>query len=306
MRLGLILSEVFQGFRRNLSMVVSVVLVTFISLTFFGAAILLQFQIGEMKGYWYDRAQVTIYFCTTISPNPDCAETQATPEQVAAVKAELEGPTLSPYIKELTFEDQEQAYQNFLDDFPDSSYADIASPEFFGEAYHVNMVDPNDAEVVSDSVADLEGVESVQDQRGLLQPIFDIMNAASLTAVGIAVLMLIAAVLLIATTIRLSAFSRRREIGIMRLVGASNRFIETPFILEGVLAALIGSLLAGVAIIGIVQFFVHDFLGETLAALRTGFIGLGDALVVAPLLLLVGATLAALSAGVAIRRYLKV
>ena len=74
--------------------------------------------------------------------------------------------------------------------------------------------------------------------------------------------MLIAAVLLIATTIRLSAFSRRRELGIMRLVGASNRFIQTPFILEGVFAALIGSVLAGGAIVAIVQFFVQGYLAN--------------------------------------------
>ena len=90
----------------------------------------------------------------------------------------------------------------------------------------------------------------------------------------------------------------------MRLVGASNRFIETPFILEGVLAALIGSLLAGGAIIAIVQFFVQGYLQ---AAIKdTGFVGLPEALIVAPILLLVGALLAALSASVAIRRYLKV
>ncbi len=78
MRLGLILSEVGQGFRRNLSMVVSVVLVTFISLTFFGAAILLQSQITQTKGYWYDRAQVAIYLCTDITSEANCGETAAT------------------------------------------------------------------------------------------------------------------------------------------------------------------------------------------------------------------------------------
>ncbi len=102
------------------------------------------------------------------------------------------------------------------------------------------------------------------DQRGLLEPIFAIMNAATFTAICIAALMLVAAVLLIATTIRLSAFSRRRELGIMRLVGASNRFIQTPFILEGVLAALIGSLLAGGVIVALVQFFVQGYLADAL------------------------------------------
>ncbi len=93
-------------------------------------------------------------------------------------------------------------------------------------------------------------MQSVVDQRGYLQPIFALLNAASYTAIGIAALMLVAAVLLIATTIRLCAFSRRRELGIMRLVGASNRFIQTPFILEGVIAAAVGAVLAGGAIVG--------------------------------------------------------
>jgi cell division transport system permease protein len=130
------------------------------------------------------------------------------------------------------------------------------------------------------------------------------MNAASYTAIGIAALMLVAAVLLISTTIRLSAFSRRREVGIMRLVGASNRFIETPFILEGVLAALIGSVLAGGAIVAIVHFFVQGYLQQAIQ--NTAFVGLSDALIVVPILIGVGAILAALSASVAIRRYLKV
>ncbi len=123
------------------------------------------------------------------------------------------------------------------------------------------------------------------DQRSLLDQIFDVLNAASFTAIGVAVIMLVAAALLIATTIRLSAFSRRRELGIMRLVGASNRFIQTPFVLEGVLAGLIGSLLAGAAVLAIVQFFVQGYLAETLSFT---FVDLGDAWLVVPLLILVG------------------
>jgi len=111
-------------------------------------------------------------------------------------------------------------------------------------------------------------------------------------------------VLLIATTIRLSAFSRRRELGIMRLVGASNRFIQTPFILEGVIAGVIGAALAGGATVAVVHFFVQGYLAETMVA--TSFVGLEEAAVVAPILLAVGIVLAAISANVAISRYLKV
>ncbi len=304
MRFGLVLSEVGQGFRRNLSMVISVILVTFISLTFLGAAILLQFQINQIKGYWYDRAQVAVYFCTDVSPEAHCNGTEASAEQIASVKAQLQGSTLGPYIKQVTFEDHQQAYTDFKKQFAGSSLAELATPDILSQTFRVNMKNPDQADIVIEQLSGKPGVETVEDQRALLDPIFSIMNAASYTAIGIAALMLIAAVLLISTTIRLSAFSRRRELGIMRLVGASNRFIETPFILEGVLAALIGSVLAGGAIIAIVQFFVQGYLQETIT--NTAFVGLPDAMVVAPILLLVGAVLAALSASVAIRRYLKV
>jgi cell division transport system permease protein len=304
MRLGLILSEVGQGFRRNLSMVVSVVLVTFISLTFFGAAILLQSQISQTKGYWYDRAQVAVYLCSDYDTETNCNETEATDAQKAAVQAELDGDTLGPYIKKVEFEDRDQAYANFLDQFEGTTAAQLVTPDILNESYRINLIDPNQAEIIIDQITGMPGVESVTDQRGLLEPIFAIMNAATFTAISIAALMLVAAVLLIATTIRLSAFSRRRELGIMRLVGASNRFIETPFILEGVLAALIGSLLAGGLIVVLVQFFVQGYLSSAFPG--TALVNLKDALIVVPILLGSGALLAAISASVAIRRYLKV
>lgn len=305
MRLGLILSEVGQGFRRNLSMVVSVILVTFLSLTFFGAAILLQTQVQETKGYWYDRAQVAVYLCTEYDSKAPCSGAVATDAQKADVKAELESDTLKPYIKKIEFEDRQQAYDNFIAQFAGTAAADLATPDVLPEAFRINLIDPNNADIIVDQLTGKPGVEGVADQRGLLEPIFAIMNAATFTAIAIAGLMLIAAVLLIATTIRLSAFSRRREIGIMRLVGASNRFIQTPFIIEGVLAALIGSVLAGGVIVVLVQVFVQGYLGSALGPL-VALVSLKDALLVVPVLLVAGALLAAASASVAIRRYLKV
>ena len=305
MRLGLVLGEAGNGLRRNISMVISVILVTFISLTFVGAAILLQMQIGQMKGYWYDRAQVAIYMCTDFDTTGNCAQAEATQAQIDAVEAQLQSPTLAPYIEKFEFETREQAYQNFQTQFSDSPIASFVTPDTLNQSFRVNLVNPNDADVLIESLSGSAGVQEVKDQRGYLDQIFSVLNAASATAIGIAVLMLIAAVLLIATTIRLSAFSRRRELGIMRLVGASNRFIQTPFVLEGVFASFIGSLLAGAAIVGIVQFFVQGVLVQTLQTTTT-LVGLGDALTVVPILIVVGALLAAASASVAISRYLKV
>jgi cell division transport system permease protein len=304
-RLGLILGEAAQGLRRNISMVISVILVTFISLTFVGAAILLQMQVGEMKGYWYDRAQVAVYLCTAVDTGGNCAEAEATQEQIDAIAAQLDSPSLAPYVQSYEFETHEQAFENFQEQFADSPLASFTTADMLNESFRINMNDPSQAEILIESIRGLAGVQDVEDQRGYLDQIFAILNAASFTAIALAALMLVAAVLLIATTIRLSAFSRRRELGIMRLVGASNRFIQTPFILEGVFAALIGSVLAGGAIVAIVHFFVTGYLSTTLGA-STTLVGLEEALLVVPILILVGAVLAAISAGAAISRYLKV
>ncbi len=304
MRVGFVLSEVGSGLRRNASMVISVVVVTFISLTFVGGAILLQMQIAQMKGYWYDRAQVAVYMCNDSTVTGNCNGTKATQEQVDAVRAQLESPTLQPYIEHVDFEDQKQAYADFKKQFRGNQIADFVTVDYMNDTFWVNLKDPSQSDVLVESLAGLAGVDQVQDLRSYLEPIFSALNAASYTAIGIAVLMLVAAVLLIATTIRLSAFSRRRELGIMRLVGASNRFIQTPFVLEGVFAALIGSILASAAIVALVQFFVQGYL--TKVETSTPFVTLDSAVVVVPVILGIGIVLAAVSANIAIRRYLKV
>jgi len=216
-------------------MVVSIVLVTFISLTFVGTAILLQAQVNQMKNYWFDRAQVAVYLCTDFSTLGGCDQVAASPDQKTAIEQRLESSTLDPYIERFYFEDREQAFENFQDQFADSAVVDLVSPELLPETFWINLVDPEQSDLIFEAISGLPGVESVVDQRSYLDQIFALLNAGSLTAVAVAGLMLLAAALLIATTIRLSAFSRRRELAIMRLVGASNRFIQTPFVLEGLL-----------------------------------------------------------------------
>jgi len=301
MRFGLIWSEVGNGLRRNLSMVVSVILVTFISLTFVGTAVLLQLQIGQMKTYWYDRAQVAVYMCTETD---NCQGGAANDQTIAAVEKQLKSPELAPYIQKFYFQDQKQGYEQFKEQFKGNQIADFVTPDMIPQTFWVNLKDPNNSAVLTETLSGAAGVQSVVDQRSYLDQIFSILNAASYTAIGIAALMLVAAVLLIATTIRLSAFSRRREIGIMRLVGASNRFIQTPFIIEGVIAALIGSILASVVIAVGVQFFVRGYLSQRIQSIN--FVGMDQAWLVIPILIVIGVVLAAASANFAIRRYLRV
>ncbi|MGN6426432.1 permease-like cell division protein FtsX [uncultured Leifsonia sp.] len=301
MRFGLIWSEVGNGLRRNLSMVVSVILVTFISLTFVGTAALLQLQIGQMKTYWYDRAQVAVYMCTQTD---NCQGGAATEQTIAAVEKQLESPELAPYIQKFYFQDQKQGYEQFKQQFKGNQIADYVTPDMIPQTFWVNLKNPNQSDVLSETLSGSPGVQSVVDQRSYLDQIFRILSTASYTALGIAALMLVAAVLLIATTIRLSAFSRRREIGIMRLVGASNRFIQTPFIIEGVIAALIGAVLSAVVITVIVQVFVRGALQNSIQSIN--FVSMEQAWPVIPLIIVIGVALAAISANFAIKRYLRV
>jgi cell division transport system permease protein len=285
-------------------MVVSVVLVTFISLTFVGAAALLQLQIGQMKNYWYDRAQVAVYLCNGTVGSEACASGAVSEEQRAAVEAQLTSSTLSPLVEAYYYESQDDAYAKFREQFKGNTLVDYVTPDLLNQAFWINLKDPSQSDVLQESFAGMAGVDSVVDQRRFLDQIFTVLNTASITAIGVAAVMLVAACLLISTTIRLSAFSRRRELGIMRLVGASNRFIQTPFVLEGMLASLIGSLLAGGVVVAIVQFFVQGYLAET--QLGFSFVTLSDALIVVPLLVGVGVLLAGVSAQLAIRRHLRV
>lgn len=303
MRVQLILAEALSGLRRNVSMVISVILVTFVSLTFVGAAMLMQMQIGTMRDYWVDRAQVSIIMCRDDSTATTCADGVATDEQRQAVRDRLESPALENVVRDIRFESAEEAYQNLLELYGDE-YAEYVTPEQLGETFFVGLVDPGTADVVSDAFGGLDGVEGVQDQMRYLEPLFSALTVATYIAVGVAALMLVAAVLLIATTIRLSAYARRREVGIMRLVGASNRFIQTPFILEGVFAALIGSALAGVAIVAGVHFGVGEYLKPRVGFI-TSWVTVTDALVVVPFIIVLGLLLSALSAGFAIRRWLR-
>jgi len=301
---GFILSEMWAGLKSNVSMVFSIILVTFISLTFVGVAALLQLQIGQMKNYWYDRAQVAVYLCTDFSPEATCPVGGATEVQIAAVESQLDSAAIAPYVEEYFFETHEAAYQKFSEEFAGSSVLEFITPEQLNQAFWVNLKNPSDSQLIAESFSGLDGVEEVRDQRGYLDQIFSFMNVGSLAAAGVAGVMLLSATLLIATTIRLSAFSRRREISIMRLVGASNFSIQLPFVLEGIFAALIGGLLAGGATLAAVQYLVTDYLALQLPF--TSFVGLADALTVAPYLVGLGVILAVIASGVSIRRYLKI
>ncbi len=304
MRLQFILSEIGVGLRRNLSMAVSVVLVTFVSLTFVGAAALLQTQIDLMKDDWYDRVEVSIFLCPQDSPVASCAGGEATVDQIDTLRAELEGEALADYVETVYFETKEEAFEAFSERFSDEWWAQGITADQMQASFRVALVDPEQYQVVSDLFTGRQGVEEVQDQRQVIEPLILVLNRSSLVAAGLAAVMLLAAVLLITTTIRLSAMSRRRETGIMRLVGASNLFIQLPFMLEGAIAATLGAVLAVGGLWLGVRFLIEDWLAESVSFIP--YIGADAVWAIAPWLILVAFGLAAVSSVVTLSRYTKV
>jgi cell division transport system permease protein len=304
MRLQFILSEIGLGLRRNLSMTISVILVTFVSLMFVGSAALLQTQIGKMKDDWYDKVEVSVFLCPQNSTEPTCASGEVTDDQKAQIRAALDAPEIKPYVEHIYTETKEQAYDAFQKQFKDQFWASAATVDDMNSSFRIKLADPTQYQVVADVISGKPGVEDVKDQQRLFDKLFTVLNSATLLAGGLALVMLLAAVLLITTTIRLSALSRRRETGIMRLVGASTMFIQLPFMLEGAIAATIGALLAVGGLWLGVGYLIDDWLGESVSWIP--YVSTADVLTIAPILIVVAIALAAISSLVTLSRYTKV
>lgn len=305
MRFRLITAETFKGLSRNVAMTISVILVSFVSLLFVGSAALLQSQISTMKGDWYDKVEVTVYMCPPSSARAECAAGEATQAQIDAVEQLVSSEALSPYVKEYTIESKAEAYARFMKAYGNSSIGRTATEEMMPVSFRIKLNDPEKYQVVDEQFTGRDGVERVVDQRSTLDPLFLVMNRATWITGGLAAIMALAAVLLISTTIRLSAMSRSKETSIMRLVGASNLFIQLPFILEGVIAALIGALMAIGALWLGVYYIVEHWLGRSVT-FTTAFIRTSEVLYIAPWLILAAVALAAISSAASLSKYTRV
>ncbi|HEY5248475.1 MAG TPA: permease-like cell division protein FtsX [Dermatophilaceae bacterium] len=300
MRLQFILSEIWVALRRNLSMAISVALVTMVSVLFLGLAVLAQRQVDTMKDYWYDRVQVSIFLCTAKSDLPNCAMGAVTDAQRKDILSQLEA--MKPMVQNVFLESQQQAYDRLKAHYKDSATYREITPAQMPESFRVQLSDPTRYDVVTSAFTGAPGVGEVQDQRRVLDPLFNVLRGLSFGALGLAALMVLCSVLLVATTIRQTAFSRRRETGIMRLVGASAFNIQLPFILETLIATVAGAVLA----VGVLWALVRYGIGYLGKRLPISFVTTADLWLVAPWLLATAAGLAILTAWLTLRRYLRV
>jgi cell division transport system permease protein len=302
MRVQYVLQEIGQGLRRNLTMVIAVVVSTAVALVMLGSGLLMWQQTLHMQDYWYSKVEVSVFMCNQEDVNKyaNC-KTAVTTDQRQTI---LDTLNKTPHVQSVTTESQDQAYQHYLQIAGNSALAQTATPQDMEQSFRVKLDDPNQWQVVEGAVVGLPGVQSVQDEQQLLKPLFTFIHIAEYTAVGVAVVMLVLAFLLIFNTVRLSAFSRRRETGIMRLVGASNFYIQMPFLLEGAVAGLLGGLFASLILVGVKAFFIDHVVAPHLSSIQ--FIGWNPFVWIVPCLLLVGILMSVLASAFTLRKYLRV
>ncbi|WP_103529584.1 permease-like cell division protein FtsX [Streptomyces sp. SM12] len=304
MRAHFVLSEIGVGLRRNVTMTLAVIVSVALSLSLLGGSLLAREQVSSMKDFWYDKVQVSVFLCNKVDAETDpvaCPKGAVTEEQKTEIKEELNAYEI---VDQVFHESAEEAYQHYQEQQKDSPLAAVVTPDQMQESFRVKLHDPEKYEVISTAYAGREGVHSVQDQRALLENLFQLLNGVNIAALGLMTLMLLVALLLIVNTVRVSAFSRRRETGIMRLVGASSFYIQMPFILEAAIAGLIGALLACGLLVGGKFFLIDGFLEDRIQVID--FVGWDAVISVLPFILVVGALMPSVAALFALRKYLKV
>lgn len=299
MRLSFVRKEIGSGLRRNFTMTVALVVSVAVSLSLVGAALLMSAQVDRMKGYWYDKIEVSIFLCGNTSVAFTCTGA-VTDEQRTNIKTVL-GKLDS--VQEIFYESSADAYAQFKEQFAGSAILSNISPDALPESFRVKLDNPENFEKVALALQSVQGVESIQDQRQLLDRFFQILKGLQSFALAIALAMLFVTVLLVMNTVRVAAFARRRETSIMRSVGASNMSIRLPFILEAAIAAIIGSTLATAGLLASKYWLIDAKLAPNLTFIP--FVTWNEVLAIVPILYLVGVGTTVLAASITLRRYLK-
>ena len=282
-------------------MTVAVIVTTAVSLAFFGFGLLFNRQVEEMKDFWYDKVEVSVFLCGQDSDAPSCAAGEVSQAQRDQIQGDLQA---MPEVANVFYESKQQAYTRFKEQFKESAIADNVTADQMPESFRVKLKDPEKFPIVATAFAGRDGVEQVQDQKALLEKFFRVLNYLKAGAWGLALIMIIVAILLISNTIRVAAFSRRRETGIMKLVGASSFSIQLPFLLEGAIAGLIGALMACGAI-ALFQSQVVERVARP-AFPFTDFVDWGDFWATVQWVIPLGVALAALASFLTLRKYLRV
>jgi cell division transport system permease protein len=294
------MSEVGIGLRRNLTMTFAVMITVAISLSLLGIGLLANSQVRVMKDYWYDKIEVSIFLCGSLSESASCGTGVITQEQKIDIQKDLK--TL-PVVAEVYYESQGEAFKRFQERFKGSAIAQNVTADQLPESFRIKLKDPTKFAVIESAFAGRPGVDIVQDQQAILEKFFKLLAVLRNGALVIGAASVFTASLLISNTLRIAAFNRRRETGVMKLVGASSFSIQLPFLLEGIFAALSGWLVSTGVLVGF-KAVVDSKVAPLLTF--TQFFTWKDVWVASAWLLLTGLVVSSAASIITLRKYLKV
>ena len=290
MRAKYVLSEVMVGLWRNVTMTVAMIITMAVSLTMLGASLVMYHQVGEMKKTFLSNVQVSIFLTTTVKPD-DLSSLQAKIASDSRISSE-------------TFLDKTASYALFRQQMSnDSALLQSITPDQVPQSFRLKLKDPNQVGAIKSTYDNVAGVDTVVDQASVLNRVFKVLGALQGLALTLAIAQGIAALLLVANTIQVAAYSKRREVAVMKLVGASNWFIQSPFVLEAMFAGVIGALIAFGGLVA-AKFFLIDGSLSALSALL-GQVKWSTIYVMLPLLVVAGALVSGVTGWITLRVYIK-
>jgi cell division transport system permease protein len=306
MQLTYVLSELRNGLRSNITMTLAAIVTIFVSLTLVGMGLLLNAQAHKAEDYWGSKLQITVFLCNQNSVTANCVDGAVTAPQKSSIEQVLD---TNDEVASWRLQSKREAYDKWREAYVSGNdterrvYQSIR-PSDMQESYWVQLKDPERFQSIKSEVGGLPGVNTVRDLRQVLEPIYFWMNVMKWGALSIAAFLVIAAILQVGNTIRLAAFARRREIGIMRLVGASSIYIQLPFLLEALVAAVVGVALAA----GSMVLFMYVVIYRTLrpSSNIVAWIDWGNAVWAIAIIAFIGLALTLLPTLVMTRKYLRV
>lgn len=296
MRAGFLVNEVVTGLRRNVTMTIAMILTTAISIGLFGGGLLVVRLADQSRNIYLDRVESQVFLNKDVSAtDPTCDA-----DPCKALRAQIEA---REDVKSVRFLNNEEAYTDAVTKFPE--YRDVASKDSFPASFIVKLTNPEEHKDFDAAMQGQPGVLNVLNQKDLIDRLFAVLDGLSKAAFAIAVVQAISAILLIANMVQVAAYTRRTEIGIMRMVGATRWYTQLPFLVEAVLAATIGVVLAILGLIVVRAAFLDNALNQFYQANLIARVDYADILYIAPVMFAVGVAMAAVTAYVTLRLYVR-
>jgi cell division transport system permease protein len=290
-RFGYFFRETAAALRRNALVTFAAISTVFISLFLLGGALLVERQVRLMTGEWASKVEVSVFL-----------RDDASTEEIEALGGKINE---IPEVQEVFFENREQAYLSFQELFRDNpALVENVDPSAMPQSYRVKLVDPADFPVIRARLAGDPAIDQIKDEQAILKKLLAVTSVLRTGVIAVAAIMLISAAGLIGNTVRMAVFARRKEIAIMKLVGATNWFIRVPFLIEGMVEGLIGGVASVLAIFAMKFLFIDPLRGKV--AFVPSWVDTGEILFTVPILLLTGVLIAAVASLLAMRRFLEV